>query len=418
LAAALNANAAQPLAGNVSLASWVLALGAAFLGGLILNLMPCVLPVLAIKALGFATHKRNMGMSAHTVGLAYTAGVMLSVLALGAALLAVRAGGAQLGWGFQMQSPAVVAGLAVLFALIGMNLAGWLEPGTLVPAGWAGVQLRHPAGDAFLSGVLAVAVASPCSAPFMGASLGLALTVPAAQAMGIFAALGLGLALPFAVLSSLPQLAVWLPRPGAWMQRLRQFMAFPVAATVLWLLWVLGHMAGVDVAVALGALLLCVGLLVWALGLPGLWRGVLAALAVLLAVLATQVVLPALASPPPGRETVRTEGWGVWSADRVAQQLQAGHPVFVDFTAAWCITCQYNKQTVLTRPEVLDAFSERGVTLLRADWTLRDPAISSALAALGRSGVPVYVLYRKDQAPVVLSEILSVAELQGVLAGW
>ena len=143
-----------------------------------------------------------------------------------------------------------------------------------------------------------------------------------------------------------------------------------------------------------------------------------AALAVLLAVLATQVVLPALASPPPGRETVRPEGWGVWSADRVAQQLRAGHPVFVDFTAAWCITCQYNKQTVLTRPEVLDAFSERGVTLLRADWTLRDPAISSALAALGRSGVPVYVLYRKDQAPVVLSEILSVAELQGVLAGW
>ena len=418
LAAALAVHAAQPQATSVSLASWVLALGAAFLGGLILNLMPCVLPVLAIKALGFATHKRNTGMSAHTVGLAYTAGVMLSVLALGAALLAVRAGGAQLGWGFQMQSPAVVAGLAVLFALIGMNLAGWLEPGTLVPAGWAGVQLRHPAGDAFLSGVLAVAVASPCRAPFMGASLGLALTVPAAQAMGIFAALGLGLALPFAVLSSLPQLAVWLPRPGAWMQRLRQFMAFPVAATVLWLLWVLGHMAGVDVAVALGALLLCVGLLVWALGLPGLWRGVLAALAVLLAVLATQVVLPALASPAPGRETVRPEGWGVWSADRVAQQLQAGHPVFVDFTAAWCITCQYNKQTVLTRPEVLDAFSERGVTLLRADWTLRDPAISSALAALGRSGVPVYVLYRKDQAPVVLSEILSVAELQGVLAGW
>ena len=418
LSAALAINAAAPQPVSVSLASWALALGAAFLGGLALNLMPCVLPVLAIKALGFATHKRITGQSAHAVGLAYTAGVMLSVVALGAALLALRAGGEQLGWGFQMQSPAVVAVLAVLFALIGLNLAGWMEFGTLVPAGWAGVQLRHPAADAFLSGVLAVAVASPCSAPFMGASLGLAVTLPAAQALGIFAALGLGLALPFALVSSLPELATWLPRPGAWMLRLRQFMAFPVAATVLWLLWVLGHMVGVDTAIALAALLLCGGLLVWALGLAGRWRVVLAALAVVLGVAAARVMLPALAAPSPGREAVSTAGWGVWSADTVARHLEEGHPVFVDFTAAWCITCQYNKQTVLARPDVLGTFAAKGVTLLRADWTMRDPAISRALADLGRSGVPVYVLYRKGQAPVVLSEILSVAEVQGVLAGW
>jgi thiol:disulfide interchange protein DsbD len=418
LSAALAINAAAPQPVSASLASWALALGAAFLGGLALNLMPCVLPVLAIKALGFATHKRITGQSAHAVGLAYTAGVMLSVVALGAALLALRAGGEQLGWGFQMQSPAVVAVLAVLFALIGLNLAGWMEFGTLVPAGWAGVQLRHPAADAFLSGVLAVAVASPCSAPFMGASLGLAVTLPAAQALGIFAALGLGLALPFALVSSLPELATWLPRPGAWMLRLRQFMAFPVAATVLWLLWVLGHMVGVDTAIALAALLLCGGLLVWTLGLAGRWRVVLAALAVVLGVAAARVMLPALAAPSPGREAVSTAGWGVWSADTVARHLEEGHPVFVDFTAAWCITCQYNKQTVLARPDVLGTFAAKGVTLLRADWTMRDPAISRALADLGRSGVPVYVLYRKGQAPVVLSEILSVAEVQGVLAGW
>ena len=421
LAAALAVNAAQPpvaAAAAVSLASWVLALGAAFLGGLVLNLMPCVLPVLAIKALGFATHKRSTGMSAHAVGLAYTAGVLLSVLALGGALLALRAGGEQLGWGFQMQSPAVVAGLAVLFALIGLNLAGWLEPGNLVPAGWAGVQLRHPVADAFLSGVLAVAVASPCTAPFMGASLGLALVLPPAQAMGIFAALGLGLALPFALVSSLPRLAAWLPRPGAWMLRLRQFMAFPVAATVLWLVWVLGHMVGVDAAAALLALLLCVGLLVWALGLRGGWRAVFAACAVVLAVLAARVVLPALGANAPAQPANSAQAWGVWRADAVAQELQSGRPVFVDFTAAWCITCQYNKQTVLARPEVLEAFAAKKVTLLRADWTRRDPAISQALADLGRSGVPVYVLYRKDHAPVVLSELLTVAEVQGVLTGW
>ncbi len=418
LAAALNANAAQPLAGNVSLASWVLALGAAFLGGLVLNLMPCVLPVLAIKALGFATHKRSTGMSAHALGLAYTAGVLLSVLALGGALLAVRAGGEQLGWGFQMQSPTVVAGLAVLFALIGLNLAGWLEPGSFVPAGWAGVQLRHPVADAFVSGVLAVAVASPCTAPFMGASLGLALTLPPAQAMGIFAALGLGLALPFAAVSSLPQLAAWLPRPGAWMVRLRQFMAFPVAATVLWLVWVLGHMVGVDAAAALLALLLCLGLLVWALGLRGGWRAVFAVCALVLAALAARVVLPALSAKAPAPQAQQSPDWGVWRAETVAQELQDGRAVFVDFTAAWCITCQYNKQTVLARPEVLAAFAAKKVGLLRADWTLRDPAISKALADLGRSGVPVYVLYRKDHAPVVLSELLSVAEVQDVLTGW
>lgn len=418
LAAALNANAGQPLAGNVSLASWVLALGAAFLGGLVLNLMPCVLPVLAIKALGFATHKRNTGESAHAIGLAYTAGVLLSVLALGGALLAVRAGGEQLGWGFQMQSPAVVAGLAVLFALIGLNLAGWLEPGNFVPAGWAGLQLRHPVADACVSGVLAVAVASPCTAPFMGASLGLALTLPPAQAMGIFAALGLGLALPFAAVSSLPQLAAWLPRPGAWMVRLRQFMAFPVSATVLWLVWVLGHMTGLDAAVALLALLLCTGLMVWAWGLRGRWRIVLTLCAVVLAALAARLLLPALDAKAPVQQPDRAQAWGVWSAETVAEQLQAGHPVFVDFTAAWCITCQYNKQTVLARPDVMEAFAARKVTMLRADWTLRDPAISRALADLGRSGVPVYVLYRTGHPPVVLSELLSVAEVRGVLTGW
>jgi thiol:disulfide interchange protein DsbD len=376
LAAALAANAAAPAQVTAPFTSLAVALAAALLGGLILNLMPCVLPVLAIKALGIANQKHRTGMAAHLPGLAYTAGVMLSVLALGAALLALRAGGEQLGWGFQMQSPVVVAGLALLFTLIALNLMGWLEFGQVLPGSWAAVQLRHPAADAFFSGVLAVAVASPCSAPFMGASLGLALTLPATQALGIFAALGLGLALPFALVSSMPQLAAWLPRPGPWMLRLRQVMAIPIAATVLWLLWVLWHMAGVDAAKALPT-------------------------------------EPVQAHSSSGAVT-----WSAWSPQAVAAEVQAGRPVFVDFTAAWCITCQYNKQTVLSDPQVLSAFAAKNVTLMRADWTLRDPAISVALGQLGRSGVPVYVLYRKDQAPVVLSEVLTVAEVQQLLSSW
>jgi len=374
LAAALAANAAAPVQATASFTSLAVALAAAFLGGLILNLMPCVLPVLAIKALGLANQKHRGGLAAHLQGLAYTAGVMLSVLALGAALLALRAGGEQLGWGFQMQSPVVVAGLALLFTLIALNLMGWLEFGQVLPASWAGVQLRHPAADAFFSGVLAVAVASPCSAPFMGVSLGLAVTLPAAQSLGIFAALGLGLALPFALVSSMPQLAAWLPRPGPWMLRLRQVMAIPIAATVLWLLWVLWHMAGVDAA-------------------------------------------KALPTAPAQAQSSSADGtWATWSTQAVVAQVQAGRPVFVDFTAAWCITCQYNKQTVLSDPQVLSAFAAKNVTLMRADWTLRDPAISVALGELGRSGVPVYVLYRKDQAPVVLSEVLTASEVQQLLA--
>jgi len=378
LAAALVANAANPVPITASFTSVAIALAAAFLGGLILNLMPCVLPVLAIKALGLAKQKHRAGMAAHLPGLAYTAGVLLAMLALGAALLALRAGGEQLGWGFQMQSPVVVAVLALLFTLIALNLMGWLEFGQVLPGSWAAVQLRHPAADAFFSGVLAVAVASPCSAPFMGASLGLALTLPPAQALGIFAALGLGLALPFALVSSMPQLAAWLPRPGPWMLRLRQVMAIPMAATVLWLLWILWHMAGVDAAQA----------------------------------------LPPASAQSQAQAGSRAGMWATWSAQAVAAEVQAGRPVFVDFTAAWCITCQYNKQTVLADPQVLGAFAAKNVTLMRADWTLRDPAISVALGQLGRSGVPVYVLYRKDQVPVVLSEVLTASEVQQLLARW
>ena len=416
--------AAAPLSAPADTGGLWWALVAAFLGGLILNLMPCVFPVLAIKVLGFASHSDQSGVSRRVIGLAYTAGVVLSMAALGGALLALRAGGEQLGWGFQLQSPAVVSALAVLFTLIALNLLGLLEWGNLVPSGLAGMQLRHPAADAALSGVLAVAVASPCTAPFMGASLGLALTLPTWQAMGIFVALGLGLALPFALASTLPQLARLLPRPGVWMLHLRQFMAFPMAATVLWLLWVLGHLGGMDAAASLAVLLWCLALTVWALNLQGRSRWVFATLA-----LATSVALlravgpnvlatPAVAAPAVSNTASASAApgaWQTWSAQRVRTELQNGRPVFVDFTAAWCITCQYNKQTTLSQDAVLQDFAAKQVTLLRADWTQRDPAITQALAELGRSGVPVYVLYAPGKPATVMSEILSAADLRAAL---
>ena len=406
--------------------TWALALGAALLGGMILNLMPCVLPVLAIKVLGFSRHGEHSRASQRAQGLAYTLGVVLSFVSLGALMLGLRATGEQLGWGFHLQSPAVVAALATLFTLLGLNLAGLFEIGSLLPHRLASLQARHPVVDAFLSGVLAVAIASPCTAPFMGASLGYAISLPALQALGIFAALGLGLALPFLLASWIPAVGNLLPRPGEWMDTLRRFMAFPMLATVIWLVWVLGHLSGVDGAGALLALLLTLSLLVWSLGLTGRSRTLfaifsIASLAVLTGAIGPLVIKnedPGL--PMAAGSAVTAPGnaanWQAWAPGRVEAELAAGRPVFVDFTAAWCITCQYNKKTTLANADVLADIRSHKVTLLRADWTRRDPAITVALEQLGRSGVPVYVLHQAGRAPVVFSEILDVKELRAALA--
>ena len=415
LQAALTANAekANPVQSSDGM-TWLWALGAAFVGGLILNLMPCVFPILAIKVLGFS--RQQLSGSPYGLPMAYSTGVVLSMAALGGLMLALRAGGEQLGWGFQLQSPAFVAGLAVLFTLIALNLLGLFNVGNLLPSSAASLQLRHPAADAFLSGVLAVVVASPCTAPFMGASLGLALTLPAWQAMGIFIALGLGLALPFALLSSNPRLVDRLPTPGPWMDQLRHFMAFPMAATVLWLVWVVGHLNGVDASASLVALLLCLSLLCWALGLSGKSRWVFAGIAVFVGALALRTIGPVVLQPSESKldsfaTSPTASPWKPWSTKAVEDALASGQPVFVDFTAAWCITCQFNKQTTLSNATVLSAFSAKGVVLLRADWTRRDAAITQALMALGRSGVPVYALYAPNQPVKVLSEILSKEDL-------
>jgi thiol:disulfide interchange protein DsbD len=419
LEAALKANAAgtapaAPTRGpSISLLA---ALFGALLGGLILNLMPCVFPVLAIKVLGFARHADDR--RAHRVsGLAYTAGVIASFLALGALLLALRAAGESLGWGFQLQSPGVVAALAALFTVIGLNLAGLFEFGSFVPSSVASLQAKHPVVDAFLTGVLAVAVASPCTAPFMGASLGLAVGLPAAQALAVFATIGLGLALPYLAASFVPAVARALPRPGVWMDTFRRGMAFPMFATVVWLVWVLGQQTGIDGAGALLALLVSGAFVLWALTLQGRARTVIAFISIasfvlLMLGIGSNVVKFSETAPA----TAATERWQSWAPGKVDALLASGQPVFVDFTAAWCVTCQYNKKTTLANTAVLADFEAKKVQLLRADWTRRDPAITAALSALGRNGVPVYVLYQAGRAPVVLSEIISVDEVRGALA--
>ena len=393
------------------------ALLGALLGGLILNLMPCVFPVLALKVVSFT--KRASDTQAHRrSGLAYFAGVVLSFVALGAVFLALRAAGEQLGWGFQLQNPLVVAGLAMLFTVLGMNLAGLFEFGSVLPSSLAAARAKNPTVDSFLSGVLAVAVASPCTAPFMGASLGLALGLPAWEALLIFAAIGVGMALPYVAASFIPAVARALPKPGAWMDTFKKFMAFPMFATVVWLVWVLGQQSGIDGAGALLAILLMLCMLLWALSLHGKSKLYFAIFSIaVLAYITTAIGVNIIKSEGiPAAAAQIGDRWQAWEPGRVDQLLAKGQPVFVDFTAAWCVTCQFNKKSTLSNPELLAEFDAKKVQLLRADWTRRDPAIGSALKDLGRSGVPVYVLYAPGKAPQVLSEIISVDDVQQALS--
>ncbi len=417
LAAALKANAGasqKPVqAGGAEVTGLVAALLLALLGGLILNLMPCVLPVLAIKVLGFANAPSQRARVAG--GVAYSAGVVLSFVALGGLMLALRAGGEALGWGFQLQSPIVVAALALLFTLIALNLLGVFELANVLPSSVATLQVKNPQVDAFLSGVLAVAIASPCTAPFMGASLGYALGLPAWQALAVFAALGIGMASPYLAASLVPAVANLLPRPGAWMDVFKKFMAFPMLATVVWLLWVMGQQSGMDGAAALLALLLCVAMIAWALSLSGRSRTIVAIISVTIGVGLTWAIGPNVFKIQESTP-IQAAGWQAWEPGKTEQLLSQNKPVFVDFTAAWCVTCQYNKKTTLADAAVLQDFTSKKVQLLRADWTRRDPAITQALTQLGRSGVPVYVLYKPGSAPVVMSEILSVTQMQAELA--
>jgi thiol:disulfide interchange protein DsbD len=394
-----------------SMSLWA-ALGTALLGGLILNLMPCVFPVLSLKLIGLAQHRTHSGpMAAH--GIAFAVGVVLSFVLLAALLIGLQQAGSALGWGFQLQTPWVVAALTVLFFAIGLNLLGVFEMtmGTGVANMRAADNLASKSDwrGSFGTGVLAVIVASPCTAPFMGAALGYAITQPAVIALSVFAALGVGMAAPYVLLTLFPSLLARLPRPGRWMEMFKQFMAFPMFATCVWLLWVLAQQVDAGgIALALGVLV-AVGFTLWALGLSQRGARVFRWVAVGGGMLAALTFTPIATSEAlaPGTRSTADAGWIEYSPEKLAQLRSEGKAVFVDFTAAWCVTCQLNKRVALRADGVKSRFASDNVVLMRADWTNRDEKITQALAQFGRNGVPLYVIYDRKGEPAVLPELLT-----------
>ncbi len=390
---------------------WIAILGA-LLGGLILNLMPCVFPILTIKFLSFS-RPLPQGQSHMKLALAYSAGVVLSFLAFGFLILALRSAGGHLGWGFQLQSPWIVASLAGLFTVLALNLIGGFEFGHFVPQRWVSYEAQNPSINSFFSGVLAVVVASPCTAPFMGASLGLALSLPKTQALSVFIFLGVGMALPMLLASAFPALSKKMPQPGAWMVTLRQGLAFPLFATVIWLVWVLGQQSGINAVATLLTLLLILSALIVTNKLSKfsqfLWRALLLSIFLIVIVMWGPQIT---ASQEPQKKSISSNArWQAWSPSEVRTLLGQGKTVFVDFTAAWCVTCQYNKQTTLSNPIIHKAWSTHNVSTLRADWTNPNTDIAQALRELGRNGIPVYAVYRPGKPVKVLSEILTVQEV-------
>lgn len=378
-----------------------LALLFAFLGGLILNLMPCVLPVLSIKVMSLAGH----GQGARAQGIAYSLGVVACFLVLATALIALRAGGEAIGWGFQLQSPAVVAVLAYLFFGLGLWMLDLVSFGNRLMGVGEGLTRRGGVAGSFGTGLLAAVVATPCTAPFMGAALGYALTRPSVEALAIFVALGLGLSSPFLLISFVPGLARLLPRPGQWMVRLKKILAFPLFGSAVWLLWVLAVQTGATAVATAGTGLLLIGFAAFVLREFEGIGGRLVALAALIGALAI-AVLPA--GGPSPRAVAIEAGSEPFTPARLAELRAAGKPVFVNLTAAWCITCLVNEQVALDRPAVKKALADTGTAYLVGDWTNRDPEITRLLAENGRSGVPLYLLYRVGGgAPVVLPQLLT-----------
>ena len=385
--------------------------GLAFLGGLILNLMPCVFPVLFLKGLALVQSGTEERHRLRLHGLIYTAGILVSFWVLVAVLLTLRGAGARLGWGFQFQSPVFLSLMAGLLFFLALSLAGQFEVGFSLTRAGGALATKHGYTGSFFTGVLAVIVATPCTAPFMGAAIGYALSQPAGVTFAVFSALALGLAAPYALLTVQPAWTRILPRPGAWMEVLRQAVSVPLFATVIWLAWVLANAYGASVLAALLIGFLLIAIAGWFLGRwPAKRWSTLVAAMILIGFVTLSAWAPKNLAAVPTTTSSHESGsaWQPWSAESAARYQSQGRPVFVDFTASWCLSCQVNERVALSRPEVRKAFADANVVLLRADWTQHDEAIAQALAGLGRSGVPAYALYVPGEAtPRLLPEVLT-----------
>ena len=396
------------------------AIGLALLGGILLNLMPCVFPVLFLKGLALvqSSGEERGRMRAH--GFVYTLGILVSFWAIVAVLLGLRAAGSHIGWGFQLQSPGFVAVVASLLFFMALSLAGMFDVGLSLTSAGGDLAQKEGFAGSFFTGVLATVVATPCTAPLMGAAIGFALAQPVGVTFAVFTALGLGLALPYLALTLQPAWTRWLPRPGAWMETLKELTALPLFATVIWLVWTYGRLhAGGGTGMesdAIFDLLLCFLVLAvagWVLGRwPGRPIGSVVAAALAIGALAIPLHDPNVVpgSTVPGGSVATGEPgltWQPYSQATLEQARAEGHPVFIDFTAAWCLSCQVNEKLVLKSTAVEHELAARHFTLMRADWTQYAPAITSELATLGRSGVPTYVIYPAQGAPDVLPELLS-----------
>jgi len=399
---------------NLGLPGWLLL---AFLGGLILNVMPCVLPVLSLKVFSLLKHSGQSRAQALLHGAAYTAGVVVSFLALAAVLLALRAVGERIGWGFQLQSPNFVVVLTMVFFLFALNLLGVFEVGTSLVGADTEVSKRNDALGSFGMGVLAAVVGAPCMGPLVASVSGIAVQADAITGLLIFGVMGLGLASPFLFLSVFPKLVAYLPKPGVWMESVKQFMGFLLMAAVVFLALVAGRLGGVDAVIALLIALLVVGIAAWVYGRwsvpvkPKRTQWVARLISLVLLVCATWYALHATklayANFATGSSVLENGQWASWSAEAVEVELAQGKPVFIDFTASWCLICQVNKKVAIRTDATKALFEEYEVTAFEADWTRYDAAITAELERFGRSGVPLYVLYAADGTVTVLPQSLT-----------
>jgi thiol:disulfide interchange protein DsbD len=386
----------------------------AYLGGLILNLMPCVFPILAMKAVALARH----GGRGHGHSVSYACGVLVTFMALAAALLAARAAGSAAGWGFQFSSPVFVAAMTWLLFAVGLNLSGVFEVTGIAGTG-SSLAGRQGVAGSFFTGLLAVLVATPCTAPFMGVAVAAGLAAPPPVTLLVFAMMGLGLASPYVALASVPGLARVMPKPGRWMDVLKQALAFPMYGAAAWLLWVVSQEAGPGGVLATAAGLVLVGFAGWVIGasqMAAVQPRRVGQAAACIAVLAALAVLSGISAVPVGAATTAETGTETFSADRLAALRAEGKPVFVNMTAAWCVTCLVNERVAIGTEAVREAFAADGVTYLKGDWTRQDPAITEFLRQNGRDGVPLYVFFPAHGAPPqVLPQILTESQMLGLL---